>query len=268
MGRGRPPRFAPEKQLIIELRRLTACSIDRLLIELSRAGYQRHLPRKTQAGVWAPSRRVVATRPLARLDCDEVSTVVVHVVPVCGGAVDEGELALFWEPVSRTLFFDTARTFAGSKLLSFVAASLRRLPVTLQDRIKLVQFTHPYGEGAFWYEEDVELIDPLAWPRAGERPRFKRQDITYQYGPLEFSTLLDEGEHASVYECVRRWVDEYNVGRRPLRYTQAHQLMPEQWQADLEYAGPLARLHELMGRKKSPSALAGTLRTKVKPPAR
>ena len=230
LGPGRPATARLDRQLHIELRRLTSCGARSLGQAVSRIKDKGELPclaRPTETSLKrsfsAGNADVVADRDRQMRELP--GWCKVHIVPVIVNLWEVWDMALMWEPFSRAIFGTITPSFRedGEEIIEFVIKSLHKLPSPLVERIQCILFTKPHQnpKSSHWY---------AAWDRSNTiRPKdigaqigkiYKRQtpmnvvddDLTPMWGPIDLRRHMegsDKGEHAR-YLLVRA-LDAHNL---------------------------------------------------------
>lgn len=247
-GRGRPAgttNLSDVLPLFVELRRVTGCTPRRLresfgriflalkFLQQMRPGRIRDecdLPSygRLQAA-FAEAGLQEAEGPPTGLSDRRPGWFALHVARAILGDGEPCELAIFWEPFSRVVFAQLARTLnpnTNDVLSKFVDKCLSSLPPPLRRHLSTVLLTSPVSSAAdpdFWYCVKPALLGDKNLSDTPRREGIKRAlngrthiEIvgarnSTGYAAVDFRPFTRDLTLAAAGRCLREWQNAYNL---------------------------------------------------------
>lgn len=204
------PYETDERQLWIELRRLTHWSPAKVVKQMSRMGDLVRIPSVGTLHAWTAALGIRANNSLINRNNPAYSSICVHVIPLKGaGQRDVRDMVLIFEPYSGLLLFGLMSPTADQicELKRIVLGWLSALPEEMERRIDKIIVCRPQDEKADCHWFEGAKIDRI------ERHN-KRYAVEYDVETCGYSKIdIVKALHAHTGDGIaklRSFINEYN----------------------------------------------------------
>lgn len=223
--RGRPPTAMRDRQLFIELRRLTGCGARGMVNAINRMRMDRALPWLTAPTESSLKRAFSEGHLPERLNRPLQPTTLpgwcaVHVVPVLVEDDEPWDLTLLWEPYSTAVLGTMARHSddAADDMAQSIANSLQRLPPGFVETISEIRLTTPRCRSGFfhWFAaaNRTAALDLQIVTEAGRELAIKNDPPTKMYYSVDLRPHIDGGGYGNARKMLLRALDVHNLTKK------------------------------------------------------